>query len=97
MLDNEQQVSFTDLWVNAQADVAAYVRAVVRDPHATTDIVETRHDVESFSEMNCWIRSQKCGRASQLRLNWRNLPYMNVLKNWNPKLAKLYVCGISKI
>ncbi|MDB4439619.1 sigma-70 family RNA polymerase sigma factor [Planctomicrobium sp.] len=40
MLDNEQQVSFTDLWVNAQADVAAYVRAVVRDPHATTDIVQ---------------------------------------------------------
>lgn len=40
MLDNEQHVSFTELWVNAQADVAAYVRAVVRDPHATTDIVQ---------------------------------------------------------
>ena len=40
MLDSEQHVSFTKLWVNAQADVAAYVRAVVRDPHATKDIVQ---------------------------------------------------------
>jgi len=40
MLDNEQQVRFTQLWTEAQPAVAAYVRAVVRDAHVAKDIVQ---------------------------------------------------------
>ena len=40
MIDDEQQVRFTQNWTKAQPDVAAYVRAVVRDADAAKDIVQ---------------------------------------------------------
>ena len=40
MLDEEKQVRFTQLWTEAQPAVAAYVRAIVRDSHASKDIVQ---------------------------------------------------------
>ena len=40
MLDDEQQVRFTQLWTETQPAVAAYVRALVRDSQAAHDIVQ---------------------------------------------------------
>lgn len=40
MLDNEQQIRFTQLWTEAQPAVASYVRAVVRDAHVAKDIIQ---------------------------------------------------------
>lgn len=40
MLDNKQQLDFSDLWTDAQPTVAAYVRGMVRDAHVATDIVQ---------------------------------------------------------
>ena len=40
MIDDEQQIRFTQNWTKAQPDVAAYVRAVVRDADAAKDIVQ---------------------------------------------------------
>ncbi|MDM4016468.1 sigma-70 family RNA polymerase sigma factor [Roseiconus lacunae] len=37
---SEQQIRFTKLWTEVQPAVAMYVRAIVRDPHATSDIVQ---------------------------------------------------------
>ena len=40
MLDEENQIRFTQLWTEAQPSVAAYVRAIIRDSHASKDIVQ---------------------------------------------------------
>jgi len=40
MLDDEQQVQFTQLWTEAQPAVGAYIRALVRDSHVAKDIVQ---------------------------------------------------------
>jgi len=40
MLDNKQQIRFTQLWTEAQPAVASYVRAVVRDSHVAKDVVQ---------------------------------------------------------
>ncbi len=40
MLDEEKQVRFTQLWTEAHPDVAMYVRAMARDRHAASDILQ---------------------------------------------------------
>ena len=40
MLDDEQQISFAELWTNAQPAIRAYVHAIVRDQDTTRDIVQ---------------------------------------------------------
>lgn len=40
MLTNDEQEQFTRFWTEAQASVAGYVRAVVRDPDVTKDVLQ---------------------------------------------------------
>jgi len=40
MLSEQQQIQFTKLWTEAQPAVAMYVRAMVRDAHAASDILQ---------------------------------------------------------
>ena len=40
MLDQQQQIDFTELWKDAQPTVVAYVRGIVRDSQSSRDIVQ---------------------------------------------------------
>jgi len=58
MLDNKQQLSFTELWIDAQSSVTAYVQAIVRDSHITTDIVQNTA-VVLLRKFDAWDSSRE--------------------------------------
>lgn len=39
-MHSEEQIRFTKLWTKAQPTVEMYVRGLVRDPHAASDVVQ---------------------------------------------------------